>query len=92
MSLRSNLREDVLLVQFASIVIASTPTPTSSPEFNAAVAAVRLTGTVDPATINAISATQREVQKKGAGGPLMAVSVRQKPDTVTEVPSGPSCI
>jgi hypothetical protein len=64
----ANLREDVLFVQFAFAVIASSPTPGASPEFNAAVAAVKLTGVADAATINAITATQKEIQKKGAGG------------------------
>lgn len=64
----SNLREDVLFVQFAFTVIASSPTPGASPEFNAAVAAVSMTGVADQATINAITATQKEIQKKGNAG------------------------
>ena len=34
----------------------------------AAVAAVKLTGNIDPETITAIVATQREIQKKGNAG------------------------
>ncbi len=64
----ANLREDVLFVQFTFVVIASSPTPGSSPEFNAAAAAVKMTGVADAATINAITATQKEIQRKGLGG------------------------
>ncbi|MGD9629708.1 MAG: hypothetical protein AB7V18_10720 [Pyrinomonadaceae bacterium] len=62
-----NLREDVLLVQFAFTVIASQPEPSSGAEFNAAAAAVRATGHIDQATITAIMAAQNEVRKKGGG-------------------------
>ena len=53
-----NLREDVLLVQFALSVIASSPTPETGPKLAAAAKAVRVTRTIDPATIAAIQAMQ----------------------------------
>ncbi|MGD9562892.1 MAG: hypothetical protein AB7F88_11685 [Pyrinomonadaceae bacterium] len=64
----ANKREDVLLVQFAFTVIAASPTPGASAEFNAAAAAVKMTGTADAATLNAIRATQVEVNRKGGTG------------------------
>ena len=67
----ANKREDVLLVQFAFIVIASKPSADSSPEFNAAAAAVKLTGTADAATVAAIRATQAEAKKKGLAGTVI---------------------
>lgn len=67
----ANKREDVLLVQFAFTVIAASPSPDSSAEFNLAVAAVKLTGTADAATVNAIRATQQEVKKKGLTGTVV---------------------
>ncbi|MDH3378526.1 MAG: hypothetical protein OEQ39_16425 [Gammaproteobacteria bacterium] len=54
-----NLREDVLLVQFAFKVIADLPPRTESPEVAAAAKAVKLTGIADTATINAIRALQQ---------------------------------
>jgi hypothetical protein len=67
----ANKREDVLLVQFAFVVIASNPAPDSSAEFNVAAAAVKLTGVADPATINAIVATQNEAKRKGLAGTVI---------------------
>jgi len=66
-----NRREDVLLVQFAFTVIASKPSPASKPEFKAAAAAVRCTGTMDPATINAIRAAQQQARDLGDAGTVV---------------------
>lgn len=60
-----NNREDVLLVQFAFVVIASQPSPKSSPAFHQAAAAVRPTGVIDEATIRAIRAAQQEAKNLG---------------------------
>ncbi len=54
-----NLREDVLLVQFAFKVIAEIPPQTESPQVATAAKAVQLTGNVDAATVNAIRALQQ---------------------------------
>lgn len=62
----TNLREDVLFVQFAFVVIASSPSPIASPEFKAAVAAVKMTGVADAVTINAITAAQKESNRLGS--------------------------
>jgi len=61
-----NNREDVLLVQFAFTVIASKPSPNSSPVFHQAAAAVKPTGTIDQATINAIRAAQQQARDLGS--------------------------
>ena len=52
-----NNREDVLLVQFAFQMIARHPKPNRE-EVNAAAQTVKITATVDTATINAIKALQ----------------------------------
>ena len=57
-----NHREDVLLVQFAFAAMASDPPPDTSKEFFVAAAAVRPTGNMDMATINAIKAMQIELR------------------------------
>lgn len=54
-----NMREDVLLVQFAFKVVADSPKAETSANFLAAVRAVRVTGSIDPATINAIRVMQQ---------------------------------
>jgi len=59
----TNLREDVLLVQFILSFIVKTPKPTYSPQMIAACSALRLTGVADPITITAI----REYQKLTPG-------------------------
>lgn len=66
-----NKREDVLLVQFAFVVMASSPASTSSPAMRSAAAAVKLTGVADPATINAIVAAQQEIKSKGQSGTVV---------------------
>jgi hypothetical protein len=53
-----NKREDVVLVQFAFKLIADFPIATTNPEVLVAAKAVKITGTVDAATINAIRASQ----------------------------------
>jgi hypothetical protein len=53
-----NKREDVLLVQFVYQVIAASPRPTTNPKVLIAARAVRVTGSIDQATIAAIRATQ----------------------------------
>jgi hypothetical protein len=58
----ANKREDVLLVQFAFTVVAKSPGKLP-PELVAAAKAVRVTGSVDPATITAIRATQETLKK-----------------------------
>jgi hypothetical protein len=58
-----NNREDVLLVQFAFTVMASKRLPGASDAFYQAASAVKMTGTIDQATINAITAMQVEVKK-----------------------------
>src|SRR5262245_15761533 len=62
-----NKREDVLLVQFIFTVIASSPEATTEPELVAAAKAVRVTGGIDPATINAIRAMQDSFKKEFPG-------------------------
>ena len=54
----ANLREDVLLVQFAFAAMAADPRLEASMEFYRAICEVRATGTIDLATINAIKALQ----------------------------------
>lgn len=60
----ANNREDVLLVQFALAAMAANPLPETSKDFYVAASAVRPTGNIDLATINAIKAMQIEVKKK----------------------------
>lgn len=67
----TNNREDVLLVQFAFAVIAASPAADSSIEFQEAAAAVKLTGTADEETINAIRASQAEANRKGSTGTVV---------------------
>lgn len=67
----ANHREDVLLVQFAFAAMAANPIPETSMQFYKAICAVRPTGTIDLATINAIKAMQIEVKKL-------------KPDTIVD--------
>lgn len=69
-----NLREDVLLVQFAFEQIAKSPKPTTGQAVVAAAKAVRATGTVDQATIQAISAFQ-----KASGNPNQITDGRVSP-------------
>jgi hypothetical protein len=59
-----NNREDVLLVQFAFTVMAGNRLPGTSEAFYQAACAVKMTGTIDQATINAITAMQMEVKKR----------------------------
>lgn len=58
-----NKREDVLLVQFCLERVAKQPLPDSNPEAVAEAKAVKTTGVIDPATINAI----RGIQKRNKG-------------------------
>lgn len=60
----ANNREDVLLVQFAFTVMAGNRLPGTSETFYQAASAVKMTGTIDQATINAITAMQMEVKKR----------------------------
>ena len=69
-----NLREDVLLVQFAFQVLGKDPIATTPPEVTAASKAVRVTGTIDKETINAIFALQRAL-----GNPATVVDGRVSP-------------
>jgi len=62
-----NKREDVLLVQFALQVIANNPIATTGAEVLAACKAVKVTGTIDPATITAIKAFQQSFKQVYAG-------------------------
>ena len=73
-----NNREDVLLVQFIFNVIATSPRPTTDPVLLAAARAVRLTGTIDPATITAIRAHQT-VDRRISGNPNQVVDGRVSP-------------
>ena len=63
----ANKREDVLMVQFYFTVIAAQPLSAAGTEFYTAAKAVKMTGTIDPATINAIRAMQTEVKKQQTG-------------------------
>ncbi|MCE9530458.1 MAG: peptidoglycan-binding protein [Planctomycetes bacterium] len=63
----SNLREDVLLVQFAFKVIADSPRPSTRPEVLAAAKAVTVDGVVGPATINAIRVLQQKNKEFNSG-------------------------
>ena len=62
-----NVREDVLLVQFAFSVIANKPVESTDPNTLAAARAVRVTGIIDAATINAIRTQQQQYAKKNPG-------------------------
>jgi len=62
-----NKKEDVLLVQFAFKVIADSPRPTTDKGLLAAAKAVRVTGTIDDATINAIRVEQRLMKEENSG-------------------------
>jgi len=59
-----NEREDVLLVQFILRVIAKSPDAMTEPQLQGAV---RVTGMIDPATINAIRALQTGFKKEMPG-------------------------
>lgn len=59
----TNLREDVLLVQFLLTVMAKNPPPGRSPQFQAALGEVRFSGVADDATKNAIRAAQEEAKR-----------------------------
>ena len=63
----ANNREDVLLVQFAIATMASKPLPGASDAFYQAAKMVKVTGTIDNETINAITAMQLEVKRKDPG-------------------------
>jgi hypothetical protein len=63
----ANKREDVLLVQFAFTVMAVSKLPTTSDAFYQAAKAVKVTGSIDQATISAITAMQLEVKRKHPG-------------------------
>jgi hypothetical protein len=66
-----NNREDVLLVQFAFQMIARHP-KSNREEVQAAAQAVKITGTVDAATINAIKALQNFAKiKQGRAGQIV---------------------
>ena len=60
-----NIREDVLLVQFAFEVIARQPVPQTPPEVLATAKLVHSTGFIDPPTINAIHSFQRNRPERG---------------------------
>jgi hypothetical protein len=74
----ANLREDVLLVQFAFASMAADPPPDTSKEFFVAAAAVRPTGNIDIATINAIKVMQIEMRRSK---PKTQVDGRLRPVT-----------
>jgi len=59
-----NIREDVLLVQFAFEVIARRPVPSTPPEVLATAKLVRSTSDIDPATTSAIFAFRRNRPSK----------------------------
>ena len=59
-----NLREDVLLVQFAFQVIGNTAISTSNQDVIAAAKQVKVTGFIDQPTINAIMTMQRAGRNK----------------------------
>ena len=59
-----NLSEDVLLVQFALKVIGDSPKPGTPPGLTAAARAVRVTGNMDAATVNAIRALQTAAKQR----------------------------
>jgi hypothetical protein len=61
-----NLREDVLLVQFAFKLGALNPMGVG-PEMLNALRAVQVTGSIDAATINAIRFTQQSLKKNNPG-------------------------
>ena len=63
----TNNREDVLLVQFAIATMASTRLPGTSEAFYQAAKSVKITGSIDNETINAITAMQLEVKRKHPG-------------------------
>ena len=61
-----NLKEDVLLVQYALSKIAESG-ELESPAAQAAVAAVKVTGVIDPTTITAIRLVQQACKSRNAG-------------------------
>ena len=61
-----NKREDVLLIQFVFDTIGRQPKPTTSPEVLAAAKAVKPTGAIDKATIEAIRVFQKGTTRDGA--------------------------
>lgn len=71
-----NKREDVLLVQFAFKIIGASPLAESDPDVVAAAKAVKVTGSIDAATINAIRAQQQSNTK---GNPSKVVDGRVSP-------------
>jgi hypothetical protein len=62
----ANNREDVLLVQFISSVIGSSPPPSTDPALLVAAEAVKVTGTIDGTTINAIRTQQEGMRRNGS--------------------------
>lgn len=62
-----NIREDVLLVQFAFKVMAGSPIATTNPELLAAARAVTVDGICGPVTINAIRANQESYRRENPG-------------------------
>lgn len=62
-----NKREDVLLAQFAFMVMADAPTTDTDPAVLAAAKAVKLTGVTDAATVNAIRSLQADQKTVNPG-------------------------
>lgn len=63
----SNKTEDVLLVQFAFSIIGKQPDPHTAPELTAAAKTLRVTGTIDATTINAIRVHQQCTKRNRPG-------------------------
>ncbi len=74
----TNNREDVLLVQFYLKFCGQTPTATTPPVLTEAMKKVRVTGSMDPATINAIQTLQSE-RKRATQNPTKIVDGRVSP-------------
>ena len=62
----SNLREDVLLVQF--LMVAQAPKLQRDLDLKAAFSLVNITGVMDSPTLNAIMVQQRSLEKQGRKG------------------------
>lgn len=63
----TNKREDVLLVQFGFKMIADNPMTGTDPALLAAAKLVKVTGTIDPFTVSAITRLQESRKKKVPG-------------------------
>ena len=74
----ANSREDVLLVQFAIATMAAIRLPGTSDAFYQAAKAVKVTGTIDSETINAMAISTQAIANR-ISGPRCAPGFRNQP-------------